>query len=244
MDKLASWHAGAPQHDLGCTRLDRINAFLNDGGNGVRCVRIEVVARTIEIHGQQEYCVETILLPIGLRLHKEHLFGEPIWSVRFFWIAVPEIFFFERHWRVFGIGADRSYCHEFLDATLPPVFHHLHAHHQIVVEKHSGICAIRANAADLSGSVNDDIGMCVLVQPPDIFVLNQVVLFLSRNEDFGGRLQLELFHDAGAEKAGPAGDNDALTFPVAHGLAFATMGAIDFGDSASRSASTIKRTRS
>ena len=41
----------------------------------MRRVQIKVVARPVKIHGQKENCVHSILLTIGLALHKQRLLG-------------------------------------------------------------------------------------------------------------------------------------------------------------------------
>ena len=61
------------------------NAFLNERGNHVRGLGVKVVARTVQVHGEQKDRVEPILLAVRLALDQQHLFGEPgtgRWSPR------------------------------------------------------------------------------------------------------------------------------------------------------------------
>ena len=44
-------------------------------------LEIEVVARTVEVHRQQEDAVEPVLLAVRLALHEHHLLGEPVGRV-------------------------------------------------------------------------------------------------------------------------------------------------------------------
>ena len=58
---------------------------------------IEVVARPVEIHGQQIDRVEAVLGAVGLRLHEELLLRDAVGRVGFLGIAGPQIVFAKRH---------------------------------------------------------------------------------------------------------------------------------------------------
>ena len=96
---------------------------------------VEVVARTIEVHGQQVDALEPILLAVGLQLNEQHLLRQSVWRVRLLRIAVPQIVLPERHRGVLGIGAHGAHADEALNPTQPTFLDQLDAHDRVVVEE-------------------------------------------------------------------------------------------------------------
>ena len=190
--------------------------FLMSAGNDVRAARIEVVAHAVEIHRQQVDRVEGVLLPIGLRLHQQHLLRQTVRRVGLLRIAVPQIFFAKRNRRELRIAADGANCHVLLDTAPTGVLERQGAHLQVVVEETSRVLAIGADAADNRREVNDDVRLDVGVQPLHRRLVGQVVLRLPRRDDVPAAAALELGDDVPAEKAAAAGHDDALRGEITH----------------------------
>jgi len=72
----------------------------------VRALEIEIVARAIEIDGEQEDRIERVLLAVGLSADEKRLLGDAVGSVRLLRVAVPEVVFLERDRCELRIGAD------------------------------------------------------------------------------------------------------------------------------------------
>ncbi len=168
----------------------------------MRRARVEVIAGTIEIDGQKEDRVVPVLIAIRLRLHEQHLLREPVWRVGFLRISIPEVIFLEGHRRELRICADGADANELRDPRLPRLVKELRPHHQVVVEKLAGPLAVRADAADNRGKVNDQRGLCVPVDPDDVGVFAKVVLTARR--------------EMTAEETAAAGDEYPLLTPETH----------------------------
>ena len=120
-------------------------------------IRIKVVPRTVEIDREQKYRIETILLPVCLRLHEHHLFCKTIRCIRFFRIADPEILFFERGGSEFRICADRADGDKFFHTAFSRFFHELGTHDQIVIIQFSRMLFIKSNPADNRCQMDDHL---------------------------------------------------------------------------------------
>ena len=85
VEKFARGRAVAPQHDI-ILCLDELSDHRRDD---VTRFGIEVVARPVQIHGQQIDSAESILLTIGLQLHQQRLLRDSIRRVGLLWISIP-----------------------------------------------------------------------------------------------------------------------------------------------------------
>ena len=166
------------------------------GGFGV-----EIVPGAVEVYRQEIDGIEFVLLPVCLGLDKEHLLGQPVGRVGFFWIAAPQIFFLKRDRGELGIGAHGADGDEFFNSNLPPYLHELNAHHEVIVEELSGIFAIRPDTTDPGSKVDDNVGFCIFIEPFYRLHLDEVVILTSRHEDILTDPLPELFNDEGAEEA-------------------------------------------
>src|SRR5437899_3825689 len=81
VEKLAAGRTRTPDFDPTCPGVDRVDALLDQRGNHVRLARIERIAWTVEIDRQEIDAVETVLLPIRLRLYQEHLLRKSVGCV-------------------------------------------------------------------------------------------------------------------------------------------------------------------
>src|SRR6516165_5253739 len=121
----------------------------------MRRLQIKIIAGSIKIYREQKNCVEIVLLAICLRLHKQHLLREPVRSVGFFRITVPEVFLVKWNRCELRIRANGAGRYELLNTIPAPILHQLDTHHEIVVKKTAGICSIGANTPDVSSKMDN-----------------------------------------------------------------------------------------
>ncbi len=145
--------------------------------------RIEVIARAVQIHRQQEDRVEAVLLAVRLRLHQHHLLGKTVRRVGLFRISVPQFFFSKWNRRVLRIRADRAQRNEFLHAALASFFDQLDPHDQIVVEVAPRIFLIGADPAYDRRKMNHKVRPGGFIEPLDSRPVPEVVLGRPRNRD-------------------------------------------------------------
>ena len=84
---------------------------------------------------------------------------------------------------------------------------HVRTHHQVRVPVAAGVGAVRADAADLGGEVEDELGLGIEEQPLDVVVAREVVVGPAGDEHllaFG----FEPLDEMRAKKASAAGDQD------------------------------------
>src|SRR5262249_48689363 len=127
-------------------------------GDDVRTLQVEIVARPVEVYGQDVNSVEAVLRPVGLELHHEQLLGQAVGGVRLLGVAIPQGRFLERHRCKLRVGADRSYLEVLEDAELPAGFDELAAHDQVLIEETAGTGPVGADAAHDRRQVEDNLG--------------------------------------------------------------------------------------
>ncbi len=153
------------------------------------------------------------MIAIRLRLHQQHLLGQPVGRVGLLGVAVPQIVLAERHRRELRIRADGAGRDQFLQADAAAFFDELHAHHQVVVEKLSRVDAVGADAAHARRQVHDQVGLRVAIEPPHRLDVDQVVVARTRHRQLGPA-GAQLLDDERAEKTGAAGHDHALAGQV------------------------------
>src|SRR5712691_4301107 len=82
---------GSPHLDRGSLGIACFEAFADERRDHVRVVEVDVVARPVEIDGQQVDAVEAVLLAVRLGLHEQHLLRQAVRSVGLLRVAVPEV---------------------------------------------------------------------------------------------------------------------------------------------------------
>ena len=113
----------------------------------MRLIRIERVARSVQIDRKQVDCVQAELLSVGLRLHQQHLFRHPVRSVGLLRVAVPEIFLAKRYRGYLWIGTDRTEGDDLFHLMEARLLDHLDAHLHIFIEEPAGILPVRSDPA-------------------------------------------------------------------------------------------------
>src|SRR5207344_713071 len=170
----------------------------------------------VQVHWQKENRVVPVLIPIRLRLHEQHLLGEPVRRVGLLGIAVPQIVFLERHGRELRIGADGPNRNEFRHAGFPRFMEQVRAHHQVVVKELTGPLAVGADSADDGSQVNDEGRLRVAIHADYVSVFAEVVITVRWSENRGALLFSKLPHDVTAQKAAATGDQYSLWMPETH----------------------------
>ena len=87
---------------------------------------------------------------------------------------------------------------------------HVRAHHQVRVPVAAGVLAVRADAADLGGEVEDELRPRVGEQPLRVVVARQVVVAPPGDEDVVP-VALEPLDEMRAEEPAAAGDEDVVS---------------------------------
>jgi hypothetical protein len=86
--------------------LDGFGALADDRLNDVGRREIEIIAGAIEVDREQEDGVHAVLLPVGLALGQERLFGDAVRGVGFLGITIPKVLLAEGHGGELRVGAD------------------------------------------------------------------------------------------------------------------------------------------
>jgi hypothetical protein len=100
----------------------------------------------------------------------------------------------------------------------PALFHNLHAHHQIVIEKFSGVIAVCPNAANYSRKMDYNIRVGICVQAFYVFRINQIVIPASRDENIAAPVLLKFPDNIIAEETRPASYRNPFIFKVRRAL--------------------------
>ena len=154
------------------------------------------------------------MLAIGLRLYQHHLLGKAIRSIGLFGITIPNGIFFEGHRCEFGIGTYSTCGNKLAHAMLIGMVHEFHTHDHIVVKKFSGMLAVRTDAADHGGEMDDHVRASVVERAGDVGRQAQIVVSASRDEDLRSSRLLEPSDDGLAEEAAAAGHHHPAVTPV------------------------------
>ena len=85
---------------------------------------------------------------------------------------------------------------------------HVRAHHQVRVPVAARVGAVGADAADLGGEMEDELGLGVVEQPGGLGHVGQVGLGAPRDDDVVP-VRLEPLDEVRAEEAAAAGDENA-----------------------------------
>ena len=97
----------SPQHDdLVAPGLDGFDALADQRGDDVGGFGVEVVARAVEVDGEEVDGVDAVLVAVGLALDQEHFLGDAVGGVGLLGVAVPEVVFPEGDGGELGVGAD------------------------------------------------------------------------------------------------------------------------------------------
>jgi len=72
--KRARGGSVAPTHDLRRAGIPGLQTLADQGGNYVRCLKVEIVARAVEIHRQKVDGIRSVLLAVSLALNQQSLF--------------------------------------------------------------------------------------------------------------------------------------------------------------------------
>ena len=96
VEELAGRRAVAPEQDLLLAALAGLDHLADQRRDHVRRLEVEVVARAVEVRGQQEDGVRAVLLAVRLRADEDRLLRDAVRRVRLLRVAVPEVVLPER----------------------------------------------------------------------------------------------------------------------------------------------------
>ena len=89
-------------------RLGRLDVLADHRRDHVRVLEVEVVVRAVEVRDHRDARVESVLAPVGVGEHEQHLLRQPVGRVRLLRVAVPEVVLLERDRGELRVGADRA----------------------------------------------------------------------------------------------------------------------------------------
>ena len=204
VEKLAARRAVAPEHHL----VVAGEHLPDQGRDHVGGLEVEVVARPVEVRGQDVCGPKAVLLAVGLRAHEHRLLRDAVRRVRLLRVAVPEVVLGERHRRELRVRAHRAGHHHLADVVSPRELEDVRAHHQVRVPVPARIGAVRADPADLCRQMEDELGPRLGEEPLRALPRRQVVLVAARDERLLPAL-LQTLDQMGADEPAASGDEDA-----------------------------------
>ena len=86
----------------------------------------------------------------------------------------------------------------------------LDPHHEVLVEEGTGILLVEADAPDLRGEVDDDIGPLLIIEPADVLRPYEIVIGQIGDEDVVIAVRLKGLDEVFPQKTLSAGDGDAF----------------------------------
>ena len=171
-------------------------------------VGVEVVARPVEVRGQQEDRVEAVLLAVGLRADEDRLLRHAVGRVRLLRVAIPEVLLVEGRGSELGIRADRPGDHDFPHAVQARLLEHVRAHEQVRVPVAARVGAVRADAAHLGREVEHHVRLALRERARHVVGAGQVEPGPRGHERLDAARGQPL-DQVRADEPGPAGDEDA-----------------------------------
>src|SRR5690242_19328879 len=109
----------------------------------MRRLEVEVVARPVEVDGQEVQGVRAVLPAVGLRPDEQRLLRDSVRRVRLLWIAVPQLVLAEGDGRELRIGADGAEDYRLSDAPHTGLLEDVRAHHEVRVPVTAGVRLVR-----------------------------------------------------------------------------------------------------
>ena len=198
---------------LGVAAVLRLEELAEHGRDDVARGEVEVVARAVEVDGEEVDAREAVLLPVALEHDEERLLGDAVGGVRLLGVAVPEVVLAERHRRELGVRADGAELDELAEVLRGGVgaarLDELDAHEGVVVEEAAGVEAVGADAPDLRREVDDDVRAGELEEHLDVVGDEEVELGHGRREDDVARNGAQPLDEVAPEEAVAAGDEDS-----------------------------------
>ena len=149
----------------------------------MRGLEVEVVPRPVQVRGQQEDRVETVLLAVRLRADENGLLRDAVRRVRLLGVAVPELVLAERHGSELRVRADGPDDDDLRRRVDPRLLEDVRAHRQVREPVAAGIRAVRADAADLGREVEHELGLGVAEHPRGVVHGREVVVGAAGDDD-------------------------------------------------------------
>ena len=90
----------------------------------------------------------------------------------------------------------------------------LDPHHDVLVEEGAGILLVEADAADLRGEVDDDVGPLFIIEPADVLRADQIVIGQIGDEEVVIAARLKGLDEVFPQETFAAGDGDAFMLHI------------------------------
>src|SRR5450759_836317 len=183
MEKGPRRGAIAPADDLSRAAPLRLEAFADQGGNYMGCLRIEIIARAVQIDRQKKNRVHAVLRPIGLALHEQGFLGDSVGGIRLLRITIPEGIFAEGHRRELRVGTGGPDHYRLLHIVASGVLQQLDAHNGIIVKEASRITPVCADAPYYRREMEEHFWSGICKEPLYTVLGGQVVIVPPGHED-------------------------------------------------------------
>jgi hypothetical protein len=157
MDEIAGGTSGAADDDFFRSGFDRLDEFSNQRRNHKTGARIEIIAGTIKIGGNQADTMKSVLLAVSERLNQGKAFGDAMFGASGVGQAFEEILLAQRDRSVRRVGGGAAQINHFFHAVAAAGFKQLGGHHHVVVESF-GHVAMPIRAGHRGGEVNQQLG--------------------------------------------------------------------------------------
>ena len=153
---LATGGARSPHLDLLLATFFRLDATLDARRDDVADRRMELVARSVEIGGDQIRETLAVLRAVHLRVDEVRLLRDAVRRVGFLRVAIPQALLAKRHRRELRVRAHRADQHGLLDRRCHARgLDHVRAHQQVVEIQRRRRLLVETNATDACREVHD-----------------------------------------------------------------------------------------
>jgi hypothetical protein len=149
-------------------------------------------------------------------VNQERLLGDAVWGVGLLRIAAPQIVFFERDGREFGIGTDRAEQHRFLDLTPARLLDHVSAHQEVRDVQLGGVPEVRADPPNASGEVDHHVRSNLREQFLHVTLVCEIVVTTARDDHIVRSPFGERATQRASNETGSPGHQKALAAPRIH----------------------------
>ena len=109
---------------------------------------VKLVAWTEQVGGNEKCKMLAILGRVHLGMDKSCLFSDAVWSVRSFWVAVPQRLLTKGNRSEFRVRTHGAKQHRFFDADSSGGFNRVCSHQQVVEVQLSGRDLVVADSSD------------------------------------------------------------------------------------------------
>ena len=177
-------------------------------GSTCELVKIEVVARAIQIRRHRGDEIAAVLATIGLTQPDSGNLGDGVRLVRRLERTAQQILFADRLRAISRIDARAAQVKQTLDAVHPARLRDGGVNHQVVVDELRRARGVGENAADRARDQEDVLGLVRLEPVVHRRLIAQIELVSRGAEDIGEPGRIQTAHDRGTDQATMSRDID------------------------------------